>query len=160
MSYVTNLMIDEYGLRKLKMDMMGYKIVKSDDYSFHHLIIPKRECKERGIESNGYQVWNGAILNRNTGHPYLHAIENIDRDRFLRITSELIDVNMQGYIDRKNLVRIYKLLEEFEEKHSETRVHSGKLLIKREYKERFDLNDDELCNKLEEVKRKILTKRK
>ena len=37
MKTVTNLMINEFKLRELGMDMMGYKVVRDNEYTFHHL---------------------------------------------------------------------------------------------------------------------------
>lgn len=126
MKEITRLMINEYGLKKLKFDFMGYAFVKTDQLSFHHLIIPKR---------NGglYTRDNGAILRQNTSHDYLHIIENYDYDMFLAITSELIDENIQGKLSLENLKRIKDILLCFEREHGSTRTKKGNLIIKEEY---------------------------
>ena len=41
-------MIKIYNIRKLGYDFMGYKINRMESLSFHHLIIPKRECPKKG----------------------------------------------------------------------------------------------------------------
>lgn len=153
-------MINNYGLKKLKMDMMGYTVVHKNDYSFHHLIVPKRDCKKQCLAYDGYLEWNGAILSYRTSHPYLHVIENVDRRRFVSITEELVDINQKGYVDRENLLRIYNKLYHFELQHGRDYTKSGKILIKPEYKIRPDLYDEEVCERLEDVKRMVLTRRR
>ena len=129
MRQVTKEMIALFQLRELGHDFMGYKLQKNDIYTFHHLIIPNR--------LNGpYEVWNGAILCGNTSHPYLHLIEAKDYELFLAITSELIDINVNGFIDKKNLKYIDNCLSTFEREYSGTRTRKGKVLIKPESTER------------------------
>lgn len=126
MKEITRLMINEFGLKKLKFDFMGYTFVKTDQLSFHHLIVPKRNGGPMIRE-------NGAILRQNTSHDYLHVIEHYDYDMFLAITSELIDENIQGKLSIENLIRIKDILECFEREYSSTRTRKGKLIIKEEY---------------------------
>ena len=135
MREITKLMIKEYKLMKLGYDFMGYDITNKSNLSFHHLIIPHRNCKAMGL-GEGYLEWNGAILNQNTSHDYLHLIEAKDYDMFLAITSELIDENVKGRLDIDNLRRIHDILEGFEREHSNDRSKKGKVLIKQEYMRR------------------------
>ena len=114
---------------------MGYDITNKSNLSFHHLIVPHRNCKAMGL-GEGYLEWNGAILNQNTSHDYLHLIEAKDYDMFLAITSELIDENVKGHLDIDNLRRIHDILECFEREHSNDRSKKGKVLIKQEYMRR------------------------
>ena len=72
---------------------------------------------------------------------------------------ELVDINQKGYVDRENLLRIYEMLEEFELRHSRDCTKSGKRLVKPEYKIRPDLYDEEVCERLEDVKRMVLTRK-
>lgn len=123
MKSITNLMINEYRLKDI--DFMGYRF-NIDSASFHHLIIPRR-CG--GLET----VENGAILNRNTSHPYLHIIEGRDYEKFRDITEEMIEENELGRLDTKNLRRIDEILRSFEREHSSDRTAKGKYLIKEEY---------------------------
>lgn len=122
----TKLMVEEYRLKKLKYDFMGYTFNSTDQLSFHHLIIPRRlggqEIKE-----------NGSILVQSTAHDYLHRIESIDYDMFLAITSEMIDENLKGHLDIDNLKRIRDILICFEREYSGLRTKKGKSLIKPEY---------------------------
>lgn len=130
MKEVTKLMINEFKLKELGYDFMGYYLQKGDIYTFHHLIIPNR---------NGGKIerWNGAILCGQTAHPYLHVIENKDYDMFCYITSEMIDMNVKGYLDIQNIRNINDVLNQFEREHSGDRTRKGKVLIKEEYTRRL-----------------------
>lgn len=129
MKQITKLMIREFEIKKLDYDFMGYTLHKDDIYTFHHLIVPNRD--------NGpYEKWNGAILCGKTSHPYLHLIESKDYDMFCYITSEMIDENIKGYLDVRNIRKIHEVLNQFEREHCSDRSKKGKLLIKREYVER------------------------
>ena len=132
MREVTKIMVNDFKIMKLGMDFMGYHVNRKQDLSFHHLIIPRRHCKEAGL-GEGYLYWNGAILRQNTSHDYLHLIENIDPDIFYELTSEMIDENIKGRLDTENLKRIHDLLLYFEREHDHDTSKKGKLLIKREF---------------------------
>ena len=132
MREVTKLMIKDFKIMKLGYDFMGYKVNRTKDLSFHHLIIPHRESKSYGL-GEGYLYWNGAILRQNTSHDYLHIIEKIDPEIFYELTSEMIDENIKGRLDIDNLKRIHDLLLYFEREHDHDRTKKGKLLIKREF---------------------------
>lgn len=126
MKYVTHLMVNEFKMKQLKFDFMGYDFKKVDDLSYHHLIIPKR---------NGGLITreNGAILKRDTSHDYLHIIERFDYDMFLAITSEMIDENIKGYLDVENLKKIKDILLCFEREYSGKTTKKGKEIIKPQY---------------------------
>ena len=159
MKEVTKLLINEFGIKKLKMDMMGYKLERSEDYSYHHLIIAKKDCKRMHMENKGYTFDNGAILNNKSSHPYLHQIGEYDRKLFEEISNEMVLMKNKGYIDRENLLRIKGMLEYFEERYLYVRGNNGNLVIKREYLDRCDLEDKELVKRLEDIKRKRLTRK-
>ena len=129
MKEVTKLMIDEFKLRELGHDFMGYHLQKGDIYTFHHLIVPNRN-------GGPYARWNGAIL-FSTPHQYLHVIENYDYDRFCYLSSEMIDENIKGYLDMENIRHIDECLKEFEREYSGKRTKKGKLLIREEYTRRI-----------------------
>lgn len=129
MKYITKLMINEFKIKQLGYDFMGYSLQKGDIYNFHHLIIPNRL-------GGGYTRNNGAILCGETSHPYLHLIENIDYDMFAYITSEMIDENIKGYLDTYNIKKIHQVLNQFEREHCSDRSQKGKLLIKDRYYQR------------------------
>jgi len=139
MREITKEMIKIYNMKKLKYDFMGYTFNNINELSFHHLIVPKRDCKKEGL-GNGFLFWNGAILKQNTSHDYLHLIERIDRELFLRITKYMIEENTNRKIDIDNLKRIREILLLFENKYEKETDRNGKLLIKKPYKiERIDL---------------------
>ena len=134
MKEITKIMVNDFKIMKLGMDFMGYHVNRKQDLSYHHLIIPRRHCKEAGL-GEGYLYWNGAILRQNTSHDYLHIIEKIDPDIFYELTSEMIDENIKGRLDIDNLKRIHDLLLYFEREHDHDYTKKGKLLIKREFVE-------------------------
>lgn len=132
MRKITKQMIEYYKIMKLGYDFMGYPTSKKNILSFHHLIVPRCNCKTMNL-GEGYLWWNGTILNQPTSHEYLHLIENKDPDMFYAITSEMIDENIKGYLDRDNLLRIRDILERFEREHCSDRGKKGSLLIKDSY---------------------------
>lgn len=135
MREITKLMVNQYKIMKLGYDFMGYTIKRKESLSFHHLIIPHRNCKELGL-GDGYLKWNGSILVQNTSHDYLHVIESIDYDIFTILTSEMIDMNVKGYLDIDNLKRISDILKNFEKEHCSDRNKKGRILIKDTYTQR------------------------
>ena len=132
MKEITKIMVNDFKIMKLGMDFMGYHVNRKQDLSYHHLIIPRRHCKEAGL-GEGYLYWNGAILRQNTSHDYLHIIEKIDPEIFYELTSEMIDENIKGRLDIDNLKHIHDLLLYFEREHDHDTSKKGKLLIKREF---------------------------
>ena len=130
MKQVTKLMINEFKIKQLGYDFMGYRLQKGDIYTFHHLIIPRRNGGKTVRE-------NGAILCGNTSHSYLHLIEAKDYDIYKYITIEMLDMNLKGYLDLKNIININRLLLYFEKEYGEVRGSKGKLLIKETYRERI-----------------------
>lgn len=130
MKPITKEMIKKYGIKDF--DFMGYDIKRKEVLSFHHLIVARRYCKQQGL-GEGYLMWNGAILVQDTSHEYLHTIEQIDYDVFCALTSEMIDMNIKGYLDKDNLQQIKDILLYFEREHDHDRNKKGRLLIKREY---------------------------
>lgn len=132
MREITKLMVNDFNLKKLGYDFAGFHFNKTNELSFHHLIVPHRDSISFGI-GEGYVYWNGVILVQNTSHDYLHLIERINRAMFLAITEELVKENKQGYVDVDNIRRIHSIMEEFEDKYGDERGKKGKLLIKREY---------------------------
>ena len=110
--------------------------------SFHHLIVPHKDCKKAGL-GDGYLIDNGAILNQDTSHEYLHLIERIEREYFLRITKYMIEMNNNREIDLDNLKRIREILLMFEDEHKKDTNKKGRTIIKRQYMEnRIPLNFD------------------
>ena len=130
MKPITREMIKMYGIKDF--DFMGYSVKRKESLSFHHLIVPRRYCKQQGL-GEGYYKWNGAILRQDTSHDYLHIIETIDYDVFCDLTSEMIDMNIKGRLDIENLRYIKDILLSFEREHDHDRGKKGRLLVKREY---------------------------
>ena len=136
MREITKIMYKKYALNKLKYDFMGYEFQRPEQLSFHHLIIPHRLCKAKGL-GEGYLEWNGAILRQNTSHDYLHIIERYDYDMFSAISSEMIDENIKGHLDMVNIRAIDDVLRCFEREYCGARSKKGHLLIKPEYTRRI-----------------------
>lgn len=132
MKTITRDMMKNYNIHKLGYDFMGYTFDRREDLSFHHLVVPKRDCKAAGL-GEGYLKWNGAILNQNTSHDYLHIIERMDRDTFLRITAEMVEENLKGKLDIDNLKRIRELLLYFEDRYEKETNSKGQLILKRKF---------------------------
>ena len=140
MKQVTKDMIDDFKIMKKKIDFMGYQVDSKNGLSFHHLIVPKRNCKKEGL-GDGYLYWNGAILVQDTSHNYLHLIERLDPEIFSLISSEMIDENIKRKIEKENLLKIRDLLLYFEREHDHD-YNGNKLIIKREYvNKRVNIND-------------------
>lgn len=129
MNKVTKLMINEFEIKKLGYDFMGYSLQNNDKYTFHHLIIPNRNGGKISRE-------NGAILCGKSSHPYLHIIEFYEYDYFTWITSEMIDMNVRGCLLSGNLKEIHNILTLFEERYDKHLNHKGTPLIKSIYRER------------------------
>ena len=53
MREVTREMIKMYNIKKLGYDFMGYTFNRPEELSFHHLVVPKRDCKDQGL-GDGY----------------------------------------------------------------------------------------------------------
>ncbi len=128
-------MITNFKLTELGYDFMGYDIDLVHNLSFHHLIVPHKDCAELGIQG-GFEDWNGAILLRDT-HDYLHIIEKYDFNIFLDVTAEMIDENLKGRLDPKNIRLIDMRLKDFEKEWEGEVGYNGKILIKDEYRKRL-----------------------
>jgi hypothetical protein len=130
MREITKEMIKTFEIDKLGYDFMGYTFKRKNDLSFHHLIVPHRECKHAGL-GEGYLFWNGAILS--ISHEYLHVIERVDPDMFYAITSEMIDENISQQIRIENLKKIRDILMQFEKEHCSDTTRKGHYIIKPSY---------------------------
>ena len=124
-------MINDYNLKKLRYDFMGFRFKNLNELSFHHLLIPRKDCDR--VEAKGYVRWNGAILVQDTSHEYLHLIEQFDRDRFEYITERMKIMNENGHLDMNNLERIEMALRTFEVEFRDLTSKKGKVLIKDTY---------------------------
>lgn len=137
MREVTKLMINEYNLKKLGYDFMGYTFNNINELSFHHLIIPRRLCNN--MKDKGYNKENGAILKQSSSHTYLHLIEIYDRNKFLEITKYLIEENKLGELDIEIIRKIRDILVEFECECGDIVRPDGCSIIKKEFKNRLNL---------------------
>lgn len=140
MKVVKKEMIQELKIKELGYDMMGYTFKNINQLSFHHLIVPKRE---HGAMT--YQ--NGSILVQKTAHDYLHIIEQLDREIFDRITSQMIEEKLKRKIEREELEKIRDLLLYFEREHDHDKTKKGLLVVKREFvRQRIPLYEKERKN--------------
>lgn len=125
MRKVTQQMIDMWQMSN--MDWMGYTLEKKERFSFHHLIIPKKD-------GGPYSIDNGAILIQQAGHDYLHCIQRTDEELFQELTNILIEINKQRFMPTmEQLMRINEILEYFENKHEYDVNSHGNLLVKNRY---------------------------
>ena len=138
MKSTTKLMIEKYALKKLKYDFMGYEFLRTNELSFHHLIVPHKDCKAMGLAHNGVLEWNGAIL-KDTAHEYLHIIGNYDYELFEKITEQMIQENIKGHLDLYNIKRIHDFLTYFEIRYAGATNKKGYPIIKEEYTKRLML---------------------
>lgn len=132
MDAVTKEMVKLYKIKKIGLDFMGYRVDKTNNISFHHLIIPNRLGGKREI-SNGAILMQGQHRGESNSHDYLHLIEKLDYEIFCFITSEMLDQNIKGRLDIENLKQIRDLLQYFEREHINDRGNKGKRLIKPNY---------------------------
>ena len=130
---ITVSMCKEFRVYDLGFDFAGYTFDKKQSLSFHHLIIPRRECRKLRVPKEGYVRENGAILKQDSSHDYFHKIELVDRDVFLALTDEMIMENIEGKISLERLRKISDILHYFEREHCGDRFKNGRQLIKPEY---------------------------
>lgn len=114
-------------------DFMGYTIRTINDLSYHHI---NKLC-----DGGKKTLSNGALLARDTAHPYLHIIESRDLETYLYINKILKIINTQQAPPTiAQLREIRDILLQFEEKHKRDTNAKGKLLIKEQFiRERIEL---------------------
>lgn len=131
MKEITRIMINEYGVKRICF--MGYKVSKDNPYTYHHI-----KKKENGGKE---EKKNGAILT-DIAHRYLHIIESRDKELYDLINNVLWQINEQGFAPlERQLLAIDYILKIFEEKYKGEKGRSGKVLIKKEYKEGRIVNE-------------------
>ena len=109
------------------LDWLNYKLVKND-VTLHHII--KRE-------DGGRKDLDNLSLIMPSGHQFLHLIECKDIDTYITINKILKIINNQEAEPTRDQREIIEyLLQDFEYKHRWDKNAKGKLLIKKEYKQR------------------------
>ena len=127
MLHITRVMITAFNITDT--DFMGYSVSK-ENANFHHLIVPRRNGGSKAL-------CNGAVLNSETSHPYIHIIEAKDYEIFYKITKQMMIENKLGRLDETCLKRINDILKYFEREHSGETNFLGEELIKEEYTKRL-----------------------
>ena len=135
MKQVSKLLINDFKIKELGYDFLGFSLQKGSILSFHHLILSKEYCKKAHL-GKGYWYWNGVILVQDTAHEYLHLIQRYDDELFRYLTSEMVDMKFKGYLDIKNLIAIGQILDYFEYQHIEDKTDKGHYFIKEKYLDR------------------------
>lgn len=124
MTKLKSKIYNNFDLRNLGTDFMGYYFETQKELTYHH-ILPKNLG---GKTTYG----NGALLIR-TSHNYIHLIENTDFKLFMEISQELVREHRAGEITQENITAIHQVLEFFEAKYSDAYTRSGTPLIQEEF---------------------------
>jgi len=130
MEKITRLIINEYKIKELGYDFMGFSPSK-DQFTAHHLIIPKRA-------GGKLEKGNVSVL-MSTSHNLLHKIERHNFEIFSAITGEMIDEVYKGKLDEKNILSIYYLLDQFYSEYKYVTNAKGRPIIDKEYQKRLVL---------------------
>ena len=110
------------------LDWLNYKIVRTSDLTYHHLI-KKSYGGKKTIE-------NGALL-MPVAHQYLHLIECIDIDTYIALNKLFGIINKQRCEPTQEQREIIEyMLLHFESIHKWDKKNNGKLLIQKKYLER------------------------
>ena len=125
MGKLTNRLYNDFNLEALGFDFMGYEFETKKDLTFHHI-----QPRSLGGET---KYNNGALLNRDTSHNYIHTIENVDFKIFIELSYELRNIHNEGALTQENLIRIRNLLLFFERKYAHEYTKKGTPIIKEEY---------------------------
>lgn len=109
------------------LDWLNYKLVKKD-VTLHHII--------KRVDNGRMEIPNLALI-MPVGHQYLHLIEYKDIETYITLNKIFKIINKQKAEptpDQRQIIEY--LLQDFEYKHRYDKNSKGKLLIKREYKDR------------------------
>ena len=129
MSRLRERIYKDYNLEEYGFDFMGFEFHTKKELSTHH-IIPRHmggQTKKNNL----------CILTRNSGHNYIHLIEDYDYKTFLQVSKHLMEQVKQGKIDIDEIQRINELLCFFEDKFKNEQTKNGESIIKPEYKIRI-----------------------
>lgn len=110
------------------LDWMNYDII-DNKLSFHHII---KKC-----DGGKKKIENGAILQSETSHPYLHLIEYIDINYYKELNKIFKIINNQRCeptIEQRILIE--EILKDFEDRYKWKKSQKGDLLIKTKYRKR------------------------
>lgn len=115
------------------LDWMNYKLVKTE-VTYHHLI---KEC-----DGGKKTIENGALL-MPIAHQYLHLIENIEIEAYVRLNEIFEVVNEQRHEPTpEQRAMVEYILQVFESVHKWDKGKKGKILVQRKYlKHGFDVNE-------------------
>lgn len=115
------------------LDWMNYKLVKTE-VTYHHLI---KEC-----DGGKKTIENGALL-MPIAHQYLHLIENIEIEAYVRLNEIFKVVNEQRHEPTpEQRAMVEYILQVFESVHKWDKGKKGKILVQRKYLKRgFDVNE-------------------
>jgi hypothetical protein len=125
MGRIADKLFYDFDLHKLGYDFMGFYFDDKGELSYHH-IIPRHYKGKTTYE-------NGAILNRQTSHNYIHTIEEMDFQLFIELSQILRDEHKAKKITPEHLKEINMLLSYFEQKYAGQYTKRGNLIIKDEY---------------------------
>ena len=109
------------------LDWMNYKLVK-DEVSYHHII--------KSCNGGKKSVENGALL-MPIAHQYLHLIENMEIETYVRLNEMFRQINAQrSEPTPEQRAMIEYILEVFENVHRWDKGNKGKILIQKKYLKR------------------------
>lgn len=125
MGRIADKLFYDFDLHKLGYDFMGYYFDNKNELSYHHIQTRQQKGKTT--------LDNGALLNRNTSHNYIHTIEEYEFDLFEELSEILKDEHRCKAITTEHLREIRTILEYFEQKYNNQYTKRGNLIVKEEY---------------------------
>lgn len=109
------------------LDWMNYKLVKKD-VTYHHI---QKDC-----DGGKKTIENGALL-MPIAHQYLHLIENMEIETYVRLNEIFKKVNEQRHEPtREQRALVEYILQVFENVHRWDKGNKGKILIQHKYLKR------------------------
>lgn len=114
------------------LDWMNYKLVKTE-VTYHHI--------QKACDSGKTTIENGALL-MPIAHQYLHLIENIEIEAYVRLNEIFKVVNEQRHEPTpEQRAMVEYILQVFESVHRWDKGNKGKILVQRKYLKR-GFNDE------------------
>lgn len=109
------------------LDWMNYKLVKTE-VTYHHI--------QKESDGGKKTVENGALL-MPIAHQYLHLIENIEIEAYVRLNEIFKVVNEQRHEPTpEQRAMVEYILQVFESVHRWDKGNKGKILIQKKYLKR------------------------